>query len=77
VGTLVKVPLTQNQFDALVDFVFNLGEKALKSSTLLRLLNSGLFLLASQEFMKWNHDNGKVIDGLTKRRRAEMFLFNS
>lgn len=75
VNQYVKVALTQDQFDALVDFTFNLGNNALKTSTLLKKLNSGDYAGASQEFLKWNHDNGKVVDGLTRRRKAEMQLF--
>jgi lysozyme len=77
VNRVVTVPLTQNQFDALVDFVFNLGSANFQSSTLLRLLNGGNYSGASQEFPKWNHAGGVVVDGLTRRRLAEQALFNS
>jgi lysozyme len=77
VNRVVTVPLTQNQFDALVDFVFNLGSGNFQSSTLLRLLNSGNYAGASAEFPKWNHAGGSVVAGLTKRRLAEQALFNS
>lgn len=75
VNSVVKVTLTQNQFDALVDFVFNLGSGNFQSSTLLRKLNAGDFAGASAEFPKWNHAGGIVVDGLTKRREAERLLF--
>lgn len=75
VNKLVKVVLTQNQFDALVCFTFNLGTGALKGSTLLRKLNSGDYAGASQEFQRWNKDNGKEVAGLTRRRKAEATLF--
>jgi lysozyme len=75
VNSLVKVPLTQNQFDALVDFVFNLGSGAFNSSTLLRKLNAGDYAGANAEFGRWNHDNGKTVAGLTRRRAAEAALF--
>lgn len=75
VNTVVKVPLTQNQFDALVDFVFNLGSGNFQSSTLLRLLNQNDLVGASNEFPKWNHAGGVVVAGLTKRRLAEQALF--
>lgn len=75
VNTVVKVTLNQNQFDALVDFVFNLGSGNFQSSTLLRKLNAGDFAGASAEFPKWNHAGGVVKDGLTKRRLAEQTLF--
>lgn len=77
VNRVVVVPLTQNQFDALVDFVYNLGAGNFQGSTLLRLLNSGDYVGASNEFPKWNHSGGHIIDGLTRRRLAEQALFNS
>ncbi len=77
VNKLVKVTLTQNQFDALVDFVFNLGESAFARSTLLTQLNLRNYAGAAMEFLKWNHDNGKVVDGLTRRCQARMKLFES
>jgi lysozyme len=75
VSRLVKVPLTQPQFDALVDFVFNLGGTKFASSTLLRLINAGNFKYASKEFERWNRAGGIVRDGLTRRRLAEKDLF--
>ena len=77
VNKVVTVPLTQNQFDALVDFVFNLGSGNFQSSTLLRKLNAGDYPGASQEFPKWNHAGGVEVAGLTRRRLAEQQLFNS
>ena len=77
VNQSVTVPLTQNQFDALVDFVFNLGAGAFQGSTLLRKLNTKDYTGAAGEFPKWNHAGGKVVDGLTRRRLAEQQLFNS
>jgi len=77
VNRVVVVPLTQNQFDALVDFVFNLGSGNFQSSTLLRKLNAGDYAGAAEQFPLWNHSNGQVIAGLTKRRLAEQALFNS
>ena len=83
VNRLVTVPLTQNQFDALVSFAFNVGTdidedtkaEGLGDSTLLRKLNSSDYIGAADEFMKWNKDNGVVVKGLTRRRRAERDLF--
>ena len=75
VNTLVKVPLTQNQFDALVSFTYNLGGSALASSTLLKKLNAKDYKGAAAEFLKWNRAGGNVIAGLTKRRNVEMELF--
>ncbi len=77
VNTVVTVPLTQNQFDALVDFVFNLGSGNFQSSTLLRKINAGDMAGAAAEFPKWNHAGGVVVNGLTRRRLAEQALFNS
>src|SRR5579872_609207 len=58
VNDQVKVALTQNQFDALVDFVFNLGETAFVGSTLLKKLNAGDYIGAAEEFPKWDHFKG-------------------
>lgn len=71
----VKVPLSQNQFDALVDFVFNEGEGSFKRSTLLLLLNQGRYIEASQEFGKWIYSGGRIFDALVKRREKERQLF--
>lgn len=76
VNRLVTVPLTQNPFDALVDFTFNLGERALARSTLLRLLNAGKHDYAAEQFLALDHVNGLMVPGLLRRRRAEMELFN-
>ncbi len=75
VNRLVKVPLNQNQFDALVSFTFNCGANALEHSTLLAKLNAGNYDGARDEFLRWNKDNGKVVAGLTRRRAAEANLF--
>ena len=77
VNTHVTLPLTQNQFDALVDFTFNLGCAALRSSTLLSCINAGRFDLAAQQFTRWVYAGGKVVDGLMARRQAEQVLFSS
>ena len=75
VNRLVKVPLTQNEFDALVDFAFNCGVGALQGSTLLRLLNAGDDAKAAEEFERWTHAGGEVVAGLLRRRGAERDLF--
>jgi lysozyme len=75
VNSLVKVPLTHNQFDALVSFVFNIGAGAFSRSTLLRLLNSGDYSGASKQFERWNKSGGVVLNGLTARRKREKTLF--
>jgi len=72
----VTVPLTQNQFDALVVWVYNLGPTNFRKSTLLKELNSGNYTAAGQEITKWNKAGGKVLAGLVKRREAEALLFN-
>jgi lysozyme len=77
VSQYVNLPLNQNQFDALVDFVFNLGIGQFMRSTLLAKLNHGDFAGASAEFIRWNKDNGKVEPGLTRRCKARTVLFNS
>jgi len=77
VNSLITVQLTQNEFDALVDFTFNLGSGSLRHSTLLRLVNQGKFKAAANEFDKWDHAGGKVIAGLLRRRQAEADLFNN
>ena len=73
--SLVKVPLTQNQFDALVSFSYNVGFGAFRDSTLLKLLNAGDIHGASKPFERWNKAGGKIVDGLTNRRKAEKVLF--
>ena len=75
VKKLVKVELSQNQFDALVSFTYNLGPNNLKKSTLLKLLNEGDYPLAAAEFRKWRKAGGKVLKGLERRRKAEEKLF--
>lgn len=75
VSKLVRVPLTQNQFDALVSFEYNVGYGNFLKSTLLRLLNQNKYGLASKEFDKWVFANKKKLQGLVKRRQAEKELF--
>ena len=75
VSRLVTVPLTQNQFDALVSFEFNLGYGNLSKSTLLKLLNAGKYIDAANQFDKWVCSGKKKLAGLIKRREAEKALF--
>lgn len=77
VNNLVKVKLSQGHFDALVSFAYNLGLGNLGSSTLLKKLNAGDYLGASNEFLRWDKAAGKVMAGLTRRRQAERQLFLS
>lgn len=72
---LLKVSITQGQFDALVSFVFNLGSGALAKSTLLRKLNAGDYAGAGKEFHKWVFAGGRKLEGLVRRRQAEYELF--
>ncbi|KTJ36768.1 muraminidase [Klebsiella aerogenes] len=74
---IVKVKLTQGQFDALVSFAYNIGSRALSTSTLLKKLNAGDIKDAADEFLRWNKAGGKVLNGLTRRREAERALFLS
>jgi lysozyme len=73
----IKIEVTQNQFDAMVSLAYNIGLGAFKNSTLLRQLNRGNFVGASQEFLRWNKSNGKPLLGLTRRREREKLLFES
>lgn len=77
VNRYVTVPLNQNQFDALVDFAYNAGAQNLRSSTLLKKLNSGDYAGAALEFGKWIYGAGKKLGGLVIRREAERKLFVS
>ncbi|GKX63037.1 lysozyme [Pragia fontium] len=74
---IVKVPLTQGQFDALVSFAFNCGARALSTSTLLRKLNKRDYSGAADEFGRWVYANGKRFAGLERRRRLEKRMFES
>jgi GH24 family phage-related lysozyme (muramidase) len=81
VSKMVKVPINNNQLDALTSFAFNVGEGALGESTLLKKLNSGDYAGAAKEFLRWNKGEYRgvkqVLPGLTKRRNSEMQLFLS
>lgn len=77
VNAAVDVPLTQGEFDALVDFVFNLGAPAFLRSTMRRLLNAKDYHGASQQFELWDHAGGVVVAGLLRRRLAEEKEFNT
>ncbi|QKK01102.1 MAG: lysozyme [Ignavibacteriota bacterium] len=81
VRDLVNIELTQNQFDALVSFVFNVGRRNFERSTLLKKLNDGKILEAGEEFMKWTKARQpgglKELPGLVKRRAEEKVLFLS
>ena len=75
VNDSVKVPLSQNQFDALVSLTYNIGSAAFKNSTLLKKLNAKDYAGAADQFPRWNKGGGKVLKGLVRRRDAERALF--
>jgi lysozyme len=75
VRKLVKVALTQSQFDALVSFTYNVGEAQFSRSTLLKRVNAGRFDEVPAEFMKWIKGGGRELPGLVRRRRAEVKLW--
>jgi lysozyme len=75
---LIKKPVTQNQFNALVSFAYNVGVTALSNSTLLRLVNNNPNdANIAKEFLKWNKAGGRVVNGLTNRRIKESALYFS
>ena len=76
VERLVKVPLTQGQLDALVDFCFNLGTGRLTSSTLLKILNQGRYDDAVEQLLLWTHAGGQENAALKARREAEADLWH-
>jgi len=71
----VMLELSQNEFDALISWTYNLGCPNLRKSTLLRLLNAGDRAGAADQFPRWNRAAGRVLRGLTRRRMAERELF--
>lgn len=75
IHNLVSCPLNQNQFDALVSWVYNLGSSNLQASTLLKVLNAGDYAGVPAQMLRWNKAGGKVLEGLTRRRQAEADLF--
>lgn len=75
INKVVKVPLSQNQFDALVSFAYNVGNKNFNWSTLLKKLNLSDYEGCSLEFGRWNQANGKILNGLVLRRQKEKELF--
>lgn len=77
VNNSVKVPLNQNQFDALVSLAYNIGSSAFKSSTLVKKLNAGDYKGAADQFNVWINAGGKRMQGLVNRRDREKLLFLS
>lgn len=76
VNRLVTVQLTQGEFDALVDFAFNVGVGKFANSTLIHFLNDGKFKEAADQFERWKYVGGVVCAGLLRRRLAEKVVFN-
>lgn len=74
---VVEIPLTFFQFDALVSLVYNIGTRAFRKSTLLKLLNKGRLDEAADEFPKWKYDSRKVVKGLYVRRMQERDIFKN
>lgn len=75
VNNLVKVPLHQHQFDALVSWTYNLGPSNLQGSTLLKVLNEGKYTEVPAQIRRWNKAGGRELEGLTRRREAEAQMF--
>ena len=75
INDMIKVPLEQCQFDALVCWVYNLGPNNLKDSTLLKVLNEKNYEDVPEQIKRWNKAGGVVLAGLVKRRAAEADLF--
>ena len=73
----VTAPLSQNQFDAMVSWVYNLGPANLKASTLLKVLNAGNYDDVPFQMRRWNKAGGVTLDGLIRRREAEALLFQN
>lgn len=74
---LIKVPMTQGQFDALVSFSFNVGLGNLQNSTLRMKINRGDYEGAAEQFLVWTKAGGKVLKGLVIRRTHEKDMFES
>lgn len=78
VQSLIDVSITNNQLIALGSFAYNVGDAAFKDSTLLQLLNNGTDInTVADQFDRWIYDNGKIVNGLINRRKAEKNLFLS
>lgn len=77
VNSSVKVKITQSMYDSLVSIVFNIGAAAFKKSTMLKKLNKSNYIGASEEFGRWIHSGGRIINGLIERRTKEKMHFCS
>lgn len=76
-AALAGAPVTQGQFDALVSFAYNVGIQALKDSTLMRMHRAGDYAGAKGQFARWNKNDGKVMNGLIRRRAAEAAMYGA
>ena len=77
VEACIRVQLTQNQYDALVLFAYNIGSNAFRESTLVRKLNQGLYTDVPHELSRWCHAGGRVVPGLVTRRAREAALWQA
>ena len=77
VSSLITAPTTQGQFDAMVSLAYNIGLGSFGKSTLLKKHNARCYTCAADQFRVWNRANGKVMNGLTKRRAAERQVYMS
>lgn len=77
VNTSINTQLTQDQFDALCSFAFNVGTRAFMNSTLRKVLNGGMYEDVSRQFRRWTKVGGRVVSGLVNRRENEIKLFSS
>lgn len=75
INDLVTAPLNEDQFSALVAWVYNLGPNNLKASTMLKVLNEGKYDEVPHQMQRWNKANGEILEGLVRRRKAESLLF--
>ena len=75
IDQFIRQTLAQHEMDAVVSLTYNVGVGAISKSTLLSRLNNGDFGSAADEFLRWNRAGGKVLAGLTKRRKAERAIF--
>ena len=76
VNKLVQVPMSQNEFDALVSLVYNIGETQFRSSTLLKCVNAGDYECVSRQWMRWKYFKGEPIKGLENRRAKELYIYS-
>ena len=74
VDEMAKPTLAQHEHDALVSLAYNVGAKAVETSTLMRRLNNNDFYGAADEFLRWNRAGGRIVAGLVKRRQAEQSM---